>query len=347
MIAMKRFVHIMIGLGTFLNSLFAQQPLVLTYETHALQAGINNNMILCHYADPGNDGENMAWNFSSLQSTHDFTGKLMTNTRSKATEAFGLANTTLDEFNNRFYLNVERHQIEQTGYSTLDNAVVVSYEKPFIKMMFPFTIGDSYSGDFYGTMKMGDTKLPLTGTYEVKADGYGKLMLPGNITIENTLRVKTVKSYEMQVNGSKQSTEITTFRWYGCCNRYPLLVLSAIKTTVGPNVTLSYQAAYNNIVNSRLPGSDGNIPNSSIRAYPNPVADLMIFEYALADPGDVIIELYNNTGKKIMTLLDNRLDRGIYSLQLVPEKEGLPTGIYIIRANLNHTLITQEIVISK
>ena len=345
--SMKRIVQIIIGFICLINASYAQQPLVLTYETHALQAGANNNMILCHYADPGDGGENVVWDYSFLESTLDFTGTITTNTRSKTSDAFGQANTALEEFNYRFYLHVAPDQIEQIGYSSFDNSFIVSYEKPLVKMVFPFTKGDRYNGDFFGFLKMGDATFPLTGNYEVEADGYGRLLLPGNVSVDNTLRVKTIKYYEMPVNGLKHFTEIITFRWYGCCNRYPLLVLTAIKTSIGSSVTHSYQAAFNNKINFKLSGTNGNRPLSSIHAYPNPAADHMTLEYVLTDPDKVIIDIYNDTGKKMKTLLDSQVGSGTYRLQLVPKKEGLSTGIYFITANLNNTIVTEEIVITK
>jgi hypothetical protein len=347
MLALKKILIIIFGMGAFLHALFCQQPLVLTFESHALQAGANNNMTLCGYANPGDEGGNVTWDFSSLQTTQDFTGKLSGHTRSKSSETFGNANTVLDEFNNRFYLNVEQNKIELTGYSTLDDGMTVSYEKPLVKMRFPFAMRDSYSGDYYGTMRTGGLILPLSGTYEVTADGYGKLILPGMVTIENTLRVKTVKTYEMQLNGSMHYTEINTFRWYGAYNRYPLLVLTSIKTTTGTEVHIHYQAAYNNVVNSRLPETGNGIPTASIRAYPNPVTSLMNLEYALAEPGEVTIDLYAHTGKKIKTLINNYLEKGTYNLRLIPEEQELPAGLYIIKASFGETILTEEIIITE
>jgi len=59
------------------------------------------------------------------------------------------------------------------------------------------------------------------------------------------------------------------------------------------------------------------------------------------------IDIYNNTGKKIKTLYNNRLDSGAYRLQLVPGEEGFSTGIYIIKAFLKGTVFSEEIVIAK
>ncbi|MBN1415076.1 MAG: T9SS type A sorting domain-containing protein [Bacteroidales bacterium] len=344
---MKKIVCILIDFCFLLITAFSQKPPVLTYETHALQAGLNNNMILCKYVDPGHEGYNALWDFSFLEAISDFTGTISGNTRLKVTDAFNQANTALAEFGNRFYLKVTPDNIEQYGYSTHNNTVIVTYKKPFIKMVFPFTMGDRYSGDYYGSMKMGNCEFPLAGNYEVTADGSGKLILPGNATIDNALRVKTVKSYEMEVSGTTHFINITTFRWYGCYNRYPLLVLTAIKTSVGYSVTYSYQAAYNNVINSPVADVEPDKYSTSIRAYPNPAHERMTIEYKLVSPGKVKIEIYNNTGRMIRTLLDDYMDTGIYRFPFFPGKEGLSPGIYIIKADLNQTVVTEEIAIIK
>ncbi|OFY54992.1 MAG: hypothetical protein A2Y87_10930 [Bacteroidetes bacterium RBG_13_46_8] len=343
---MKRITVLILGCSFLLNAGFAQQSVVLTFENHALQAGVNNSMILCDYSDPGSGGYNMTWDFSFLKSTDDFTGTVLARTRSKSPGSFAESNVTLDEFSNRFYFVVSPEAIEQIGYSAFDNAVVVTYDKPFVKMKFPFAMGDRYSGGFTGSMKTGSKVTALTGHYEVAADGCGKLLLPGMASADNTLRVKTVKSYEMQVNGKTHQTVITTWRWYGCCNRYPLLVLSSIKTCAGSSVSWSYQAAYNNVINTRLPDSGGSL-SPSVRAFPNPVTDRMTLEYTVAETGEVILELFNVSGRKITTLLNNRLDAGTYRLELSPEIEGLTTGIYIVKACINNSTLTEEFIISR
>ena len=170
--------------------------------------------------------------------------------------------------------------------------------------------------------------------------------MPGDITVENTLRVKTVKSYEIEATGSKQKTEVTVFRWYNSCNRYPLLVLAAIQTSYGSRTNCKYQAAYNNVISLQPTEADSELL-PSVRVFPNPAVDYLTLEYTLTAPGDAVIDVYSINGSKMITLLNKQMDAGLYRITISPEKEGLTPGHYVIKASLQKTVITEEIIISK
>ena len=234
--------------------------------------------------------------------------------------------------------------MEETGMASNDKSVVIKYDQPFLKMKFPFTAGDAFAGSISGTYAAGSLKATISGSYSVEADGWGKLILPGNVIAENTLRVKSVKNYDRIFTSSTQHIEITTYRWYNEYNRYPLLVLTSIKATTGSRVTTTSQAAYSNRLKTTLPVKKTTLSENDLSLYPNPVSDKLTIKYQVETPGKVTIELYDNTGKKIRSLLDKNLNAGNYSLELDTQSEGLPSGMYYIRAIMNGMTITKEFI---
>jgi hypothetical protein len=328
--------------------IYAQLPVVLNFESHAIKSESNNSMQLCKYIEPGEGGENIIWDFSGIETTNDFIGYVRSAYHSVNSQIFPRANTELDEFNNRFYFRIAYNRIEQVGYTSQDNLVVTAFDKPFVKMIFPFTMGDHFEGTFSGSYKMGTLSSDIKGNYEVLADGYGMLILPGNFVIENTLRVRTMKNYSYEMSGSGHLFEIVTYRWYCDWYRYPLLVLTQIKSAVNESTTVAYQAAFNNQLS--IPA---NLVNEAISTdhlfeiYPNPTNKSLSISYSIKDEGRVWFGLFDLSGKEIKVLFDQDMDAGTYHLESKLVDEGLPEGTYLLKADIAGQAQTQQIVLVK
>ncbi|MBN2610505.1 MAG: T9SS type A sorting domain-containing protein [Bacteroidales bacterium] len=328
--------------------LFAQKPIVLEFEKHAIRNESNNVMKLCKYADPGARGANVTWDFSTLETTSDFTGYVQSSYHSSNTQLFPQANTELNEFNNRFYFRITEDRVEQYGYSSLNNQVVTTFDKPFVKMVYPFTMHDIYEGTFRGTYKYGNSTSDISGNYEILGDGYGKLILPGNFTVDNTLRVKTTKSYSYELSGVPQDVLITTYRWYCDWHRYPLLVLTSIKTSVNQNTSYVYQAAYNNKATKLAEKENPVISKDKMfDVFPNPASEFLNISFTLEEESMVTIELFDIKGRKTGTLSNEMMQPGSRKLQSDISREKYTDGTYYIKVSINGNSETQQVVLVK
>lgn len=186
----------------FVN-LFSQPT--ITNQYHSLKVGSDNQMIYTNYADPGQSGTDMIWDFGSLPYKQLFTGFLYESAGSEVGLTFTSANTELTEFGSRFFFNVSNTQIEECGSSTEDGRIQLKYFIPSIKMKYPFSYGQSFSGTFSGNTIVDQViSGDIAGDYSVEADAYGTLILPGNHYFENTLRIKSEKNYASNI-GRKNS----------------------------------------------------------------------------------------------------------------------------------------------
>jgi len=329
----------------FITVLNAQ--VTLQHETHAIKADDFNRMKICNYAEPGPAGTNLIWDFSDLAENKDFTGFVHQVATSENNAEFRNSNTELIEFNNRFYFNITENSIEQTGLTTNDNSVIIKYTRPFVKMKFPFTMGDAFSGHFEGTYQSKYIEGIVDGNYTVEADAYGTLLLPGDVSIKNTLRVKTVKTYDRIFENSIQHVIITTFRWYNSTNRYPLLVFTTINTTSGKNTSTARQAAYNNKVSSSAIQDAALSASNLLDFYPNPVNDDLNINFQLNNPGKVLIDLYDISGKKLCTLINEDYQPGSYDQKFDIQHLGLRNGSYLMKASLAGKHTTKEFIVSE
>jgi hypothetical protein len=312
--------------SAFWISIFSQTT--IQYSIHALKTGVDNPMLYCNYIDPGPQGPNISWDFSSLSYSNSFKGYVTNSQLSDNKTSFPMANTELTEFSSRFYFNVNEHQIEQYGYTSTDRKTKVIYTVPFIKMKYPFAYGDSYSGSFAGIYEyMELDKGDITGTYSVEADAFGTLLLPDNKSFENVLRIKTIKVYNNRLQGSSQHVEITTFRWYCEYQRYPLLVLTKATTSLGSNEYSSFQAAYNN---NAVKLVKSTIISDNMELFPNPVTSSLTLKLDALYKGHLRLEIYDASSKFIKTINLDIFNNGTQMFDLTQEITDLKPASYLM-----------------
>jgi hypothetical protein len=315
-------------------SLMAQK-VVLNRESHAFGLNEENHMKIVSYVDPGSAGENQLWDLSELSFTKDLKGTVVESFTEDIENIFPESNIVLNEFGNRFFFRLEENSLKNYGMISKDGNYSIKFDKPCVKMKYPFQYGDLISGDYNGSIRVSGNETPLHGVYRVMADGYGKLILPDGIEISNTLRVRSFRSYKVE-SQNPYVNEIITYRWYTLNARYPVAVVQEIKNTIGGKTSVTRRAAYkDNKLLSDVNQSDNKGFNSKTKIYPNPAAGKLTIDYSVESESDVLIELYSNDGKKLATLLEDRLPSGNFKIQLDTDEHLLSYGTYHIRTLIN------------
>lgn len=333
---MKRiFISACLLLTGSLSLLFAQ--VTLQYAAHALAEGIDNNMILCMYAEPGQGGENLVWDYSNLENKNNFTGTLNYAASTNNSTLFPSANIELGEFNNRFYFSITPQSIEHVGYASVGGYYKEFLYKPFVKMKYPFGFSDHFNGDFYGEYISGEHKGTIeNGTYLVEADAYGTLALPGNITLNNVLRVKTIRSFDRVSENYNQQVTITTYRYYDKA-RYPRLVLIKNETsTNNGKLYISTQAAYNNDIHTPAGVVLEKSTWQNLNMFPNPVIQDFTLEFQVYEAGNIRIDILDSTGKLITALASKAMEEGLYKESFSIDR--FEKGNYFLRYTNNDVI---------
>ncbi len=305
---------------------FSQPSLI--YNFHGLKAGVDNQMIYTEYADPGQSGADMIWNFGGLTNKQSFTGFLNQSDASEMGTSYTECNTELIEFESHFFFNVTASQIEEYGYSSADGKNQTRYSIPSIKMKFPFSYGHSFSGTFSGiSIFNGVNSGTINGSYSVEADAYGALILPGNHYFESTLRVKTEKSYVTDYGSLSQQVDIVSYRWYDLMHRYPLLVLTEYSVKSGNTTTVYHQAAYNN---NSITGLNSLIDEEGVSLYPNPTGAELMLKFDAAAEGLINIDIYNTAGNRIRSFQREGTQAGLLQFDLTDNISGLKPSSYFL-----------------
>jgi hypothetical protein len=319
------------------------QP-TLTFEKHAIKPGIDNPMTFCSYSDAGAGGANVIWDFTNLVAVKEFTGHV----NDAFNPDFSLANTELEEFGVRFFFDINEAGIQQYGYLSEDGKTRVNYYKPYDRIIFPFAFQDSYSSPFSGEYFSNEKKIAqIDGIGKVESDAWGTIKLPGNIEYDNTLRIKSEKTYILEFESMSQEIDMITYRWYNSMHRYPLLVLIETTVTTNNKSTTSTQAAYNlNAVKTEPTFKSGIIINSQdLKVYPNPAKNELTLELFSTNKGFASISITDLTGKVIVTKFGRAVNSGINKIVLKDEISHLQEGFYILNIEIEGKIMNQEISI--
>ena len=324
------------------GTLTIQAQTKLTYNVHALKADVNNPMSLCSYSDPGVAGEDITWDFSSLTFKKAFTGILSGKTE---VADFSESNVVLNEFGSKFYFKLNETQLEQIGYMSKNGTVKMKYDVPFVKMQYPFELGDYFSGAFSGEYIISNKKYSdINGEYFVEADAYGKILLPEGKTIENVLRVKEEKNYTLSGKANRD-VKITTYRWYNSTHTYPVLVFSEIKTITNGHESISHQAAYNgDVINySELKMAAAEPAIQSTELYPTYVSTELNLKLNVSKDGEVHINIIDAAGKFSKQLTQN-VTEGDNTISLSEYVVDMPVGNYLVEIITNDEKVTKNFI---
>ncbi len=92
-----------------------------------------------------------------------------------------------------------------------------------------------------------------------------------------------------------------------------------------------------------------NIPakNELGQNYPNPFNPETSFNFSLLKQENVVIELYNINGVKLITLFDGVKSPGEYKINFNPSGLGLTSGVYFYRIHTNNFTDTKKMILLK
>ena len=321
----------------------AQSQFLMKSNSHMLRAGDEHYFNITNNVEPGNSGPNQIWDFSQLEKKSTLTSYMYSSYDTPNFTDIPESDAVLEEFGNKFYFKVSGGLIEQ--YGTVTNGTITKFDKPFVKMVFPFNYGDVYSGDFSGTIAgKNNYTATFTGTYILEADAYGTLILPGDVSIKDVIRIKTVKE-QCYNNSASCNCATISYKWYSQDLRYPLLTIIQSQNTEG---TKTIQTAYYSKAENKpaAPVETNSLIGEKIQAsvYPNPFSGEFKMDYNISIDADVIIEIYDNSGVKVYDTKKLNQKAGYYTETINARQIGERLGIFHIRIIAGDSSISKTVI---
>ena len=325
-----------------------QAQTVLRYETHGYLPNLNNELHIIDDVDPGKKGRKIIWDFSEIPIKSDFSGLFDDPVNTDKGYLFNESNVMLEEFGNLFFFKSDQHGTEQHGYISRGGHHIV-YSTPFVKMNYPFSYGDSFSGSFKSTLYNEDgSTVPINGNYSITADAEGDLMLPGNIHYKNVLRVHEIKQSVHHKDGKTIEGNLEAFRWYVNNHRFP--VLSIIRNEwiqANGSVRTSSVAAYNPvfIYHSNILSSDQSERPFLFNVYPNPASEYASIRFFTEKPSKVFLDLIDQQGRQVVVFEDTNAFEGEWLSSFSIPSKSLHPGTYTLRLQVDNETHFQRIII--
>ncbi|MDH4071243.1 MAG: T9SS type A sorting domain-containing protein, partial [Ignavibacteria bacterium] len=92
-------------------------------------------------------------------------------------------------------------------------------------------------------------------------------------------------------------------------------------------------------------GTSHDIPDRFLllQNYPNPFNGSSTFELALTKSSDVSLIIYDQLGRKVATVIDDRLTPGIYSRRW--DASGYSSGVYFYRLQSGNLTVTKKMLL--
>lgn len=340
---MKRLVPIF-GLLIAGGALYAQS-VVLTYETHGF--GLDDTYVMrsTEYQNPGEAGLNRVWDFSGLQGKMNADG-IVTNSLSEDNNLdFLESNLTVNEYGNRFFMKVDPNGMFGYGMLNSNGRQSFVHNQPYVKMKFPFAYGDAVAGEYGGKYLVNSEEYNFMGTYQVQADATGKVILPEGMQYENTLRVKTVREYQIEMS-TPQKYQVITYRWYAQNVRYPVLVVQEVNYKSGESERqLSSRTVILSSDELNISGLTESGSSSLFSVFPNPAKEMTNLSFNLPVDSDVRVELYDLSGKKLSSLVEERVPAGNFNYEINLLEYGYGKGQFTVRALIDGQSFVETLIV--
>ncbi len=300
---------------------------------------------------PKNTGAGLTWNFGAY-TQNTVTTSSNYSLATAASESSLFPNANLVEYSSSsdklFWRSTSTPttQFEMHGIYLNGGIELNLTPDPAIIAIWPVSMGSSITDVGSGTLSLGTSTGVVSNTITNSATGTGTVILPGNVSFQNMLQVKTTQTL-FATGGSGLgsftiSIKSTDYNYYHSSQKYPLLVVSyenQIQNSIlGPTVTTTAKIEVNNAVITGI--NDKNF-DATFQIYPNPAKNSFNVELSNTSNESGIIELYNSNGLLVETiklgnesLLKRNIDISQYS-----------SGLYFVRTTLGTKSSTRKLVI--
>ena len=285
--------------------------------------GVGQTYIISPVETIGAFGPDCVWDFSELTETGRTTSHLFRLTDRDMATHFPKSNMLIQEGDLTVFLKVTPSMVYEYGYTS--GMMTVAYDEPIVRFPLPFEYGSTIEGRYSGKRYASQVRT-IQGHYHTEVDGRGTLILPDDTVIEDAIRLRFTKTLDNNL------TDEVTYRWYSADHapimRYPLLTVFTRSTR---GVEEVFRAAYYkhaaefSIQEEPYRESEGTIPANytsvnaeayELKVSPNPFTDVAVIEYLLPETSKVRIQVFDNSGRLLETLVEGEEPEGRHTAEL-------------------------------
>ena len=348
------------------------------------------------YFDPGKPGKNITWDLSQAQVIREEYPIIYSSPKLIEDSIYVIGNDTIlkryvpnteyfikKEYGTMYYYQFKNDTISLIGHE--NPTVRLRYTEPLMECVFPLNYNDEFLSPYL--LEGGysnSSKILSSGNIKIKADAYGKIILPEGDTISPVLRVKTTQTicrsmrssiYKDSIRPNVQDKVIETYKWYAKGYRYPVFetVHNIINDTLFFGTSFLFpprQHTYTDIKDITRSDSlnrswdidkknksknkdsetyqDGigrDMSERNYEVFPNPTDSYLNIKYAITKPSRINISLYTEDGRLALKIEKDLSASGSYS-EIIDFRDFIK-GNYLLQITENKRIIFSKKVIKK
>lgn len=348
------------------------------------------------YVDPGKPGKNITWDLSQAQVIREEYPIIYSSPKLIEDSIYVIGNDTIlkryapnteyfikKEYGTRYYYQFKNDTMSLIGHE--NPTVRLRYTEPLMECVFPLNYNDEFSSPYLSEgIYSNSSKILSSGNIKIKADAYGKIILPTGDTISPVLRVKTTQTIHQSIRFSISDDSIRsnirdniieTYKWYAKGYRYPVFetVHNIINDTLFFGTSFFFppqQHTYTDVKDitrsdslNRLwdidkknksknkdsetcqDGIGRDMPERNYEVFPNPTDSYLNIKYAITKPSRINISLYTEDGRSALKIEKDLSASGSYS-EIIDFRDFIK-GNYLLQITENKRITFSKKVIKK
>ncbi len=309
--------------------------ITLTSSNSTPQVGNSFNYIVNQFYDfnVSQSGANQIWDFSTAEGS-SITANYIDVSSASESSTYPLANLVEESSGLETYYSNSSTALTMEGrfYAGVIQEIYTD-KREFLK--FPISYNDVFNETFSGTVhsiQAGQT-FDRLGTIEIKADGYGDLILPYT-TVNDVLRVKAIYNYTDTYFGAELYTYTDTIcTWYdGTTNSF----IASTSKGIANGAIYNYQAFYMEEADLVSSIKDSHLTNNQLSFSPNPTDGYINIDNPTSELFS--LDIYDFRGMLVKKLKIDDEKSQVDVSNLIP-------GIYIIKYASTSHHYTEKLVI--
>ena len=299
------------------------QPTVNTAEDYTI--GMTVRYKQAGNMSPGASGA-QTWDFSTLTALGG--NDTLTFTYLAAGSTYPGANILERSSNKQDHYYTEsgntNHTVALVDSASAPSPIVLSYSNTALAMQRPLTYHLNVSDTFTGSLKYATYTFNGGGNRNLHVDGYGTLILPGNKTFNDVLRVRTEHVETNMAGPITVNVNVVTYSWFDAAHKAPLLRIDSFMLSGTPPVPTINTPTTSYLIDESYPGNVPDVTQGN--------------SIAVNLTGQTLTLNGNMSSKQHEVVLYNLNGQMLFRSEFVPQGNAhsftvagdLPVGIYFV-----------------
>ena len=94
-------------------------------------------------------------------------------------------------------------------------------------------------------------------------------------------------------------------------------------------------------------GIEKETDNFNFSIYPNPFQNIANINYFMPSSEEVMMKVYDLTGRRIALLSDGKQESGSHTLKFIPGDYGITSGVYLLKTRIGDKQVVKELIMQK